>query len=306
MGDNLQPSGFNQWTVPWAAPTGAEIDAINAGDFSVPDFEISAEDIETYQRDGVVYLPGAFQEWVEPLRRGLARNIADPLSYRFPAESTRPGEPGRFFDSYCNWTLIPEYRDFVFRSGAASLAGQVTASRYIQFFHEHVFMKEPGTQRATPWHQDIPYYCVSGDQNVSIYIALDDVDEEFAVRYARGSHRWGKVYYPKVWLDGSDFNVGDEDYDDSVPDIGADPDRYNVVSRALKAGDTVLFNFKTLHGTTGATMRMARSAFSTRWLGQDMRYLNRPGETSPPFIDHDMSDGDPMREDWFPILWRRG
>ena len=70
-------------------------------------------------------------------------------------------------------------------------------------------------------------------------------------------------------------------------------------------GDTVLFHFETLHGTGAATMKTGRRAFSTRWLGDDMRYLDRPGETSPPYVDHDMQSGDVMREDWFPVLWRR-
>ena len=305
MGKSTAADGFNQWTVPWAAPDGPEIDAINAGTFRVPAFDLSAAEIETYQRDGVLYLEGAFRDWVEPLRNGLDRNLADPTAYRFPAESTRDGEPGRFFDSYCNWTLIPEYRDFVFRSPAASLAGQAMRAGRAQFFHEHVFAKEAGTQRATPWHQDIPYYCVSGDQNVSIYIALDDVEVDLSVGYVRGSHRWGRIFYPKVWLDGADFNVGQAGYHDSVPDIDGHPGRYDVIRRPLQAGDTVLFNFKTLHGTSDAVMRKGRRAFSTRWLGDNIRYLDRLGETSPPFIDHGMQNGERMREDWFPVLWRQ-
>jgi len=297
--------GFNQWTVPWETPEMPELDALRAGRLSVPEFSVEQDQIDTYRRDGVLYLDGAFVDWVEPLRAGLARNLENPSDYRFPAESTAEGEPGRFFDSYCNWPLIPEYREFLFKSPAASLAGKIMGGSVAQFFHEHAFAKEPGTQRATPWHQDIPYYTVSGDRNVSVYVALDDVDEDVAVRFIRGSHRWGKIFYPKVWLDGADFNVGDDGYSDSVPDIDADPETYDIVGRALKAGDTILFNFKTLHGTSDGVMRRKRSAFSTRWLGDDMRFLQRPGETSPPFPDPGMVTGDRMREDWFPILWRR-
>ena len=296
--------GFNQWTVPWTTPTGPELEALAAGTLAVPEFELEAEQVETYQRDGVLFLSGAFEDWVDALRVGLARNLSDPAAYRFPAESTRQDEPGRFFDSYCNWPLIPEYRAFIFESAAASLAGQAMGASYAQFFHEHVFMKEAGTQRATPWHQDIPYYCVSGDQSVSIYIALDDVDEDLAVHFVKGSHRWNKIYYPKVWLDGSDFNVGDEGYSDTVPDIDTHPEHYDIVSRPLTTGDTVLFNFKTLHGTSEAVMRQGRRAFSTRWMGDDIRFLERPGETSPPFTNPGMRSGDRMREDWFPIVWR--
>jgi ectoine hydroxylase-related dioxygenase (phytanoyl-CoA dioxygenase family) len=296
---------FNQWTVPWTTPDLPELKTLRTGELVVPEFEISDGQIDDYQRDGVLYIDGAFTNWVEPLRAGLARNLADPMAYRFPAESTAKGEPGRFFDSYCNWPLIPEYADFLFNSSAASLAGKAMRAGHAQFFHEHVFMKEPGTQRATPWHQDIPYYTVSGDQSVSIYIALDDVDEDLAVQYVRGSHHWGKVFYPKVWLDGADFNVGDDGYSDTVPNIDAHPEDYDIVGRALTAGDAVLFNFKTLHGTTDGVMRKGRSAFSTRWMGEEIRFLERSGESSPPFPDPGMVTGDRMREDWFPILWRR-
>jgi ectoine hydroxylase-related dioxygenase (phytanoyl-CoA dioxygenase family) len=297
--------GFNQWTVPWTTPELPELDALRAGDLELPDCDLDDAQVESYQRDGVLYLDGAFCDWVEPLRAGLARNLADPTAYRFPAESTAPGEPGRFFDSYCNWPLIPEYRDFVFSSPAAALAAKAMRSSYAQFFHEHAFVKEPGTQRATPWHQDIPYYTVSGDRSVSIYVALDDADEDVAVRFVRGSHLWGRIFYPKVWLDGTDFNVGGEGYSDTVPDIDAHPDDYDVIGRSLRVGDTILFNFKTLHGTTDGVMRRRRSAFSTRWLGDDVRFLERKGESSPPFPNPGMVTGDRMREDWFPILWRR-
>ena len=34
--------------------------------------------------------------------------------------------------------------------------------KFAVFFHEHVFIKDPGTTRGTPWHQDQPYYPVNG------------------------------------------------------------------------------------------------------------------------------------------------
>jgi hypothetical protein len=61
-----------------------------------------------------------------------------------------------------------------------------------------------------------------------------------------------------------------------------------------------------VHGSTDAPVEARRRAFSTRWLGDDVRYLARPGETSPPYRDMGLESGAPMREDWFPVLWRRG
>src|SRR6185437_13224407 len=45
------------------------------------------------------------------------------------------------------------------------------------FFDDHVLVKEPGTQKPTPWHQDIPYYFVDGQQTVSFWIPIDPVKE---------------------------------------------------------------------------------------------------------------------------------
>jgi ectoine hydroxylase-related dioxygenase (phytanoyl-CoA dioxygenase family) len=292
--------GFNVVTIPWTAPDMAGFDC--AG---ITEYAADPSDIETFQRDGVVVLPGVFAGWVDTLLAGQARNIENPGSFRFPCESNPKGAPGRFFDSYCNWDLISEYRDYVTQSCAASMAGQFTRSTEIQFFHEHAFFKEPGTQSATPWHQDLSYYCVDGAQTVSVYVALDRADAEVAVRFVKGSHKWGKLYRPRVFMDGGEFNTEDSEME-SVPDIAGNPDDYDILATSLEPGDTILFDFRTLHGTTDALLKSRRRAFSSRWLGDDVRYFLRPGETSPPLPEGvGVKEGEAMPVDWFPVLWRK-
>lgn len=293
-------NSFNQSTVDWQQP-GFRIDTSH-----LPGYHADAGDIETFQRDGVVVLRGLFVDWVDRLRAGLQRNLDNPQRFAFPCESNPDGEPGRFFDSYCNWQLIPEYLEYLENSCAASLAGQFMGGESAQFFHEHAFMKAPGTQRATPWHQDLPYYCVDGSNTTSVYVSLDQADADVAVRFVKGSHRWNRLFYPRVFEDGSAFN---DDQADSglelVPDIDADLASYDIAAWSLEPGDTILFDFRTLHGTGDAEIKNLRRAFSTRWLGDDAVYCDRPGETSPPYRDHQMRPGDRMREDWFPVMWRR-
>ena len=64
--------------------------------------------IEAYRRDGAVCLRGCFSEWVEDLRRGVAHNMAEPGSVA--TEHRLDDGRGRFFEDYCNWQRIPEYR----------------------------------------------------------------------------------------------------------------------------------------------------------------------------------------------------
>jgi ectoine hydroxylase-related dioxygenase (phytanoyl-CoA dioxygenase family) len=262
--------------------------------------EISPAVVDNFQRDGVVILREAFPKWVEPLRAGLQRNLDNPRNFAFPCDSANDDEPGRFFDSYCNWQLIPEYLLFIFTSEAAAIAAQLMESQTAQLFHDHAFTKEPGTQKATPWHHDLPYYCVDGFQTVSIYVALDATPTQTAVRFLKGSHRDGKTYRPRNFASGAEYEHEDSSL---LPAPEVDPHGTDIFVEALSPGDALCFDFRTLHGTTSAEIENRRRAFSTRWIGDDVRYLERQGETSPPLDNLGLQSGEVMRPDLFPVLW---
>jgi ectoine hydroxylase-related dioxygenase (phytanoyl-CoA dioxygenase family) len=261
---------------------------------------VTREQIEDYARDGAVLLPGLFRDWVETLRDGIARNIRAPGPYA--AENLKPGENGRFFDDYCNWRRIPEFVAVVERSPAAAAAAALMRSKTAQLFHDHVLVKEPGTAKPTPWHQDAPYYFVDGEQTVSFWAPVDPV-EDATLRCVAGSHLWPKLVLPVRWLSDQNF-YADSDAYIPVPDPDADADRYRVLEWRMQPGDAVAFNYRTLHGARGNATGRRRRAFSLRFVGDDARYVERPGRTSPPFPGHDMKPGQKLREDWFPVVWR--
>ena len=168
-------------------------------------------------------------------------------------------------------------------------------------FHDHVLVKEPGTSMATPWHQDGPYYFVQGQQTVSFWAPLDPV-REATLRCVIGSHRWEKEVLPTRWVAQEGF-FPDEGQYMPVPD--PDAEGMEVAEFEMAPGDAVAFNFRTLHGARGNTSASRRRAFSLRLVGDDARYVERPGRTSPPFPGHGMQPGEHLREDWFPILYER-
>ena len=77
----------------------------------------------------------------------------------------------------------------------------------------------------------------------------------------------------------------------------------NILIPELNLGDAVLFNFKTVHSSTGNNTFKSRRAFSMRFIGDDVKYFERGGPTSPPFDGIDLKTGDLMREDWFPKVF---
>ena len=125
---------------------------------------VDAGTLAAFQQDGAVVLRGVFTDWIERLQAGVEANIAAPSA----DVRIYDGATGRHFGDYCNWNRIPEFRDFAFRSPAASIARQLMGSKTVRLFHEHVLVKEPGADVPTPWHHDQPYYCVGGRQNASL------------------------------------------------------------------------------------------------------------------------------------------
>jgi len=252
---------------------------------------------DTFARDGVVLVKGLFSpDWVEVLRKGVEANMADPSPQQMA--TLKPGERGRFFDDYCNWDRIPEFRSAIFDSGVADAAAALMGCDRVQLFHDHVLVKEPGTNKPTPWHSDGPYYFVEGRQTVSFWVPLDPVTDA-GLRCVPGSHLWPKDVIPTRWMAETNFYPGDHDYM-PVPDPEAEA--MGIVEWPMAPGDAVAFHYRTLHGTRGNTTQNRRRAFSLRLVGEDARYVARPGPTSPPFPGHGMVPGQRLREDWFPVL----
>ena len=257
--------------------------------------QVTDEMKRAYAEDGVVFVKGLFADWVDTLRAGVEKNMADPT---FQMVTMKPGEKGRFFDDYCNWSKVPEFEEAIFRSEAGRVAADLMGSAQVQLFHDHVLVKEPGTNKPTPWHSDGPYYFVEGQQTVSFWVPLDPV-KEASLRCVAGSHLWEKDVMPTRWLSASDFYPGDHDYM-PVPDPEAEGMR--IMDWQMEPGDAVAFNDRTLHGARGNTSDNRRRAFSLRLVGDDARYVERPGPTSPPFPGHGMVAGQRLREDWFPVI----
>ena len=255
--------------------------------------------LEAFQTDGAVLIKGLFKDWVTPIRAGIERNMAEPGPYA--AENLHAGEGGRFFDDYCNWMRIPEFQQVIEQSQVGAVAAQLMQSNGVQVFHDHVLVKEPGTSKPTPWHQDSPYYFVEGSQTVSFWCPVDPV-KEASLRCVAGSHRWEKPVLPTRWLSETGFYPSSDDFM-AVPD--PDAEGMNILEWEMEPGDAVAFDFRVLHGARGNNSTSRRRAFSLRLVGDDVRYIARPGPTSPPFPDHDMQAGQVLREDWFPQIFNQ-
>lgn len=255
--------------------------------------------VAQYERDGAVCVRRLFsQEWLEVLAAGLERNLAEPGPHA--KYYTDDGRPGFFFGDYCNWQRIPEYRQFAFESPAADLAAAFMRSTKVNFFHEHVLVKEPSTEDRTPWHHDQPYWVVDGGQVCSIWLPLDPVPQDVCVEFIKGSHRWGKWFTPKRFADHDEHPSGEGE---SIPDIDASRQDFDMICWALEPGDCIVFHALTVHGAPGnSSPTNRRRAVATRWTGDDARFTRREGFMSPPFEEVTLQPGEVMDSTTFPVV----
>ncbi len=262
---------------------------------------VSNQQIVEFERDGATCLRGLIApSWLALLSKGVERNLREPGPYA--KRYTPEGSPGLFFGDYCNWRRIPEYREFLLHSPAAEVAGRLLRSRKVNLFHEHVLVKEPGTQERTPWHHDQPYWTVDGDQVCSLWIPLDPVSRETCPEFVAGSHRWGTWYTPRRFVDNQDHPAEDPTFV-PVPDVDAERERYRLLAWDLQPGDCIAFHALTLHGAPGNPSPERRRAFASRWTGDDARYVIRPGFMSPPPQPGAPPNGALMDGDAFPVAW---
>jgi ectoine hydroxylase-related dioxygenase (phytanoyl-CoA dioxygenase family) len=258
---------------------------------------LSKKQIKDYQKDGVIIVKDIFKDWIKPLRNGFQKVLKNPSKH---GRENVDDNNGRFFEDYCNWERIKEFKDCILNSLGAQIVAEATNSNSIQIFHEHIFIKEPGTNKETPWHQDMPYYCVDGNHTGSFWIPLDEVDKKNNLKLILGSHKWSKLIRPTKWSDNQSWYKENSCFMD-LPKV--EKFKNDILIPELNLGDAVLFNFKTVHSSTGNNTLKSRRAFSMRFIGDDVRYISRGGATSPPFDGINLKSGDLMREDWFPRIF---
>jgi ectoine hydroxylase-related dioxygenase (phytanoyl-CoA dioxygenase family) len=265
---------------------------------------ITEAEVSRYREDGAICLRGAFgPQWIERLRAAIDADMAAPGP--MVRINTPKDNPGLFFVDFQLWQRHPACRAFVFDSPAPQIAARLMGSATVNWYHDHLLVKEPGTLEPTPWHHDQPYYPIEGADLVSLWLPLDPVARDTCVEYIRGSHRWGRWFRPKFFRKEAEFVAQDPRFEE-LPDFDAERGRHEFLSWYMEPGDVIAFHAMTVHGAPGnRSLSTRRRAWATRWLGDDARYADRIGTVSPPITGHGLKAGDAFGGPLFPRAWPR-
>ena len=107
------------------------------------------------------------------------------------------------------------------------------------------FNKPPRIGKPTPPHQDGYYFMLEPCEAATMWLALDEVDEENGcVRYVRGSNHLGMRPHGRTQTLG--FSQG-------VIDYGRDEDLANEIAFPASPGDLLVHQAMTIHRADGNT-----------------------------------------------------
>lgn len=290
-------------------PEVTEMMAIRSADgTTAEDRELSLERIRhEYQENGGCCLRSVVSSrWIERLREAFAESRAAPgplsKTWREAAGS------GCFFQDVFVWRRVDELRRFALESGIARAVAAILGARELRLYSDHVFMRDAGTQKDTPWHQDESYCFVTGSQFCSVWLPLDAVTEPECLQLVRGSHRWNQLYSPVEFATRSAY-AGAAAAGAALPSLRASqhgsPD--DILSWDMHPGDGLVFSARTLHGSTAYPAATGpRRAYVTRWVGDDARFTEQPWTVPALPVPAALRRGDPFSGELFPLAYAGG
>lgn len=260
--------------------------------------------IAAFERDGVALVRRAFTDrWLGMLDEAVDAALATPgpLSREYAPEGR-----GRFFTDHHMSRNSESFRQFIEESPAAAIAAALLRASRLWLVDEHLLVKEPGTDVPTHWHHDLPYYDISRDGFASLWIPLDAVTATSgAMKFAKGSHRWNKVFTPIRIGTGLEAEGADR-FDGPAPDIDASPGDYDVEIFEMDRGDALFFQAATLHAAEpNRTAATRRRALSLRYASEAARWQPRTYVPSRP-DKPDLAPGSVLGDNLYPVVWPRG
>lgn len=127
----------------------------------------------------------------------------------------------------------------------------------------HYFAKMPGDDKRVSWHQDASYWPLTPSKVVTVWLAIDDVDDDNRpMMFIPGSHRHGQIPFDRSTAE--ENNVLNQSVHD--PEHWGD----SPVAVRLRAGQVSLHTHLLLHGSEPNRSQRRRCGLTLRYHPPDV------------------------------------
>ena len=219
---------------------------------------------QNFDRDGYIFIPGFLsKEEITQINSKLENFLREsvpemPPTHVFYEVKDDPSTLKQLQDLQ---EYDPFFADILFNSEFERIAEVLLEDKVIGKTLEY-FNKPPKIGKPTPPHQDGYYFMLKPQKAVTMWMALEDVDEENGcVRYIKGSHLKGMRPHRKTETTG--FSQGITDYP-TIDDI--------EIPFPAKPGDLLIHHSLTIHRADGNSSNFrTRKAMGFIYFGESAK-----------------------------------
>jgi ectoine hydroxylase-related dioxygenase (phytanoyl-CoA dioxygenase family) len=130
-----------------------------------------------------------------------------------------------------------------------------------------LFIKEPSSRSYVSWHQDLNYWGLDGDQEVTAWVALTPATvENGCMRFVRGSHRKKVVPHVDSFAPDNLLTRGQE--------IAVEVDEAHAVDVVLRAGQASFHHGHMFHASGPNATNSRRVGAAIRYIAPSMKQIS--------------------------------
>ena len=267
-----------------------------------------------YEEHGAVKLPGLIEpEWVARILGEIDAAAARADDAPPPGSDLSFGRAeGRMTIRYL-WRAVPVVREFMLRPELAEPIARIVRTSQLRFWFDLTFMHNGSTVgdagAGTPWHHDIAAFTFKGEQLPSLWMAMTPADADRSrLMFIDGSHKTVPGFYRTA--DSQPPADGSKDGFLEVPDFDAmvASGKETILTWDCAPGDAIIIHPYAIHGARGnsGSGHGRRVAITTRWLGDDVRFLPTSftaAQRAVGIAASDLSFGSRPHGEYFPLVW---
>ena len=222
---------------------------------------LSQQQIDQFERDGfVVAGPVATAEELVELRAAYDRIFAateKPSSYRNLGDRADGQSKGAVLQIIDMYTLDDAFKKQLFKPEIAEMAEALMHTTDVRLYHDQALYKPALHGDEVPWHQDNGYWKLKPANAISLWMALDDADEENGcMRFVPGSQKAGEAGHQRAG--------------EYIAQLKADADESLAVAVPLPAGSALFHHCQTLHNTQPNYSTRQRRAWVRHFVAGDV------------------------------------
>jgi ectoine hydroxylase-related dioxygenase (phytanoyl-CoA dioxygenase family) len=225
------------------------------------DYDVTPEQVETYQRDGHIILRGVASDAEIAAYEPVISDLMKELSKHDKPLEERDNYGKAFIQKGNLWEKDETVKRFVHARRFAKIAAELMGVKGVRIYHDQGLYKEPGG-RYTPWHQDQVYWPLETDKTITMWMPLVPVPAEVgSMTFVSGSQEQGRL---------SKLVISDESHEHFQKYLERKGLK-QVTHGAMVAGDATFHSGWTLHSSPDNPTDKMRKVMTIIYYADGMR-----------------------------------